>query len=254
MGFYDLPKTERNKLSASIASDIYNDFNSDSCENIIKYASDNDTYIRKNAYLAIGKIYINNEDLRKRILQTLDFLLTLKNEKVRQTAVYSLGEIGKTDFENISDALNKAIYDSHHSVRNAVVGALKQMGEKNYRPVIEFARKFLHHEDPKIRREVIHGIELHGRKYPEDVLPLLYEVQNDDNREIKKIIIHVLGQISYKKGCLEKVISHLKTWPNKDLVQLSLEEIVSVHKSYERFSAYSAKEAQDYIKKETRSI
>ena len=250
MNLYDLRKPERDKIAERIFSDVFRDINLNSIESILKYSSDKDTYVRKYSYIAIGKIYKNNENLRNNILLTLGVLLNNEDEKVRQTAVYALGEIGKNDFKVISNYLDEAIYDSHHSVRNSVVGALKQMGQKNPAPVIEFAKKYLHHEDPKIRREVIHGIELRGRTHPDDVLPLLYEVRNDNNIEIRKIIIHVLGQISYKKGCLEKVISHLKTWPNKELVNLALKEIIEVHKNYERFSAYSAKEAQDYIVKE----
>ncbi|MCE5214956.1 MAG: HEAT repeat domain-containing protein [Methanobacterium sp.] len=85
------------------------------------------------------------------------------------------------------------------------------MGQKNPQPTLEFTRRFLHDEDPEVRKKVIHGIELRGRTHPEDILPLLEEVQDEDDQNVRKMIIHVLGQISYKNGCLEKVAAALKT-------------------------------------------
>jgi hypothetical protein len=64
------------------------------------------------------------------------------------------------------------------------------------------------------------------------------------------MIVHVLGQISYKKGCLEKVISALRTWENREIVEKALKEILDVHKRYERFSAKSYCEARDYIERQ----
>ena len=57
-----------------------------------------------------------------------------------------------------------------------------------------------------IRRAVVDGIELRGRTHPEEILPLLKEVQSDPDKKVRRRMIHVLGQISYKKGCLEKVV------------------------------------------------
>ncbi len=100
-----------------------------------------------------------------------------------------------------------------------MIGAMKQMGQKNPEPTFKFARKHLHDDDPQIRREIIHGIELRGRTHPEEVLPLLKELQNEEVKNVRNMIIHVIGQISYKKGCLEKVIENLKSWKNKELVR-----------------------------------
>lgn len=94
------------------------------------FASDNDTYIRKNAYLIIGRIYSDANNLRETILKSLSELMINKDEKVRETVAYALGEIGKIDAEKIIGPLERALYDKHHSVRNAVIGSLKQMGEK----------------------------------------------------------------------------------------------------------------------------
>lgn len=258
MGFYNLSKTERQKLVTEIEGNILEailDLGSITendgiiiPETIWNYSSDNDTYIRKNAYLAIGRIYTAHNELERVILRLLDVMLEDKNEKVRQTSVYALGEVGKKDAEKIFKPFEKALVDKHHSVRNAMIGALKQMGLKNPLPTFEFAKKHLHDDDPKIRREIIHGIELRGRKHPEEVLPLLKDLQNEKVKSVRDMIIHVIGQISYKKGCLEIVVENLNSWTNIDLVIEASEEIVKVHKGY-KFATRTPEEADEYIKK-----
>ncbi len=250
MGFYDLPKEERQKLVKKMEKEIKNDLKNGKSENIQKYASDDDTYIRKNAYLIMGRLYRDRKDLKEDVLDVSKALFESDNEKIRQTALYTLGEIGKIDADRIFGMFEMALSDEHRSVRNAVVGTLKQMGQKNPEPTLEFARRFLHHQDPKIRRMIVHGIELRGRTHPEDILPLLEELQNDPDRKVREMIIHVLSQISYKKGCLEKVIFALKSWKNKKLVDKALKEILDVHKRYEKFAAKSHEEAKKYVEQE----
>ncbi|MHA1226456.1 MAG: HEAT repeat domain-containing protein, partial [Candidatus Hodarchaeales archaeon] len=77
----------------------------------------------------------------------------------------------------------------------------------------------------------------------------LQELQNDSDKKVRKILIHVLGQISYKKGCLEKVVTALKKWQNKELVEEALDEIIRVHEKYP-FSDKTPKEAREYILKQ----
>ncbi len=247
MGFYDLSKAARENLVSEVSDAIRLDITDNKSDKLRTFASNTDTYIRKNAYLTVGRIYSDSQDLREVILKVLDELSKDADEKVRQTVAYALGEIGKVDAEKIAEMPEQALYDEHHSVRNAVIGSLKQMGEKNSKPTLEFAKRFLHHPNPKIRREIIHGVELRGRTHPEDILPLLAELQNDPDRMIRETIVHVLGQISYKKGCLEKVVDALNNWNNKELVKKALNEIIDVHKRYERFSGKSAEEVKVYI-------
>ncbi|MDR7856618.1 HEAT repeat domain-containing protein [Tissierella sp.] len=247
MSFYDNSKEERKRISEHIESLIFDDYQNGSYENIVMFSADKDTYIRKIVYLATGKLYKNNEALREEILNTLDILFKDENEYIRQTVAYSLGEIGKIDAYKVSQLLEKSLDDVHHSVRNAVIGALKQMGNKNPKPTLEFAAKFYNHEDPEVRRQVIHGIELRGRTHPEEVLPILFDARNETNRRVRDMLIHVLGQISYKSGCLEKVIEAIKDWENKDLINDIVKEILEVHKRYEKFSDKSFNEAKEYI-------
>lgn len=247
MAFYDLPKEERAQLSEKIGKEIFSDIKSAKKKHLLNYFSDEDTYIRKVAYLAIGKIYHATDTFRQAIIAQLDELFLHDNPKVRQTAINSAGEIGMKDWQTINHLMEKGLFDEHHSVRNAVIGSMKKAGEKNPKPVLVFAKKYLHHPDKEIRREICHGIELRGRTHPQDILPLLKALQHDKTSRVRKTLVHVLGQIAYKKGCLETVVADLKKWENKDVVADAIEEIIDVHDRYKNFSVLTQKEAKDYI-------
>ncbi len=140
MGFYDLSKEERNQLVEKINQDITYDLASNETENIVKYFSDEDTYIRKTGYLAIGKIFYSRLELQKVILSTLTSLLKSNIDKVRQTVVNAAGEIGKFHFDKVQSFFDTGLFDDHHSVRNAVIGSVKKMGEKNPVPVLAWQK------------------------------------------------------------------------------------------------------------------
>ena len=247
MGYYDLSKAERVQFYNKMEEHILLDLAEDTLQYILLYSSDQDTYIRKNTYLILGRLYEANPSFQRKIIQNLEQLLKNDNEKIRQTMVNCLGEIGKKDAEKVLECFEIALFDQHHSVRNAVIGSLKKMGEVNPKPILSFAKKFLHHPEAEIRREVIHGIELRGRTHPEEVLPLLEEVQFEKVKRVRNMVIHVLGQISYKEGCLEKVVQALREWENKALVSEALEEILDVHIRYKDFSMKTYEEAKVYI-------
>jgi HEAT repeat protein len=249
MSFYDLSKDERVKLVDEINLKILSEIQSGKSKNILNYFSDEDTYIRKTAYLAIGKIYKSEKELQSKILLLLEKLAQHSNEKVRQTTVNAAGEIGMKDFSPVAKFMEQGLFDEHHSVRNAVIGSIKKMGEKNPKPVLNFAKKYLKHKDKEIRREICHGIELRGRTHPQDILPLLKELQDDTTSRVRNTLVHVIGQIAYKKGCLETVVADLKTWKNKELVRDALDEIVDVHDRYKNFSVKTQAEAIKYISK-----
>lgn len=249
MAFYDLSKDERVKVVEIIFYDCQLDFVNQKNSNLIKYFSDEDTYIRKSAYQAVGRIFNSNLNLQKDILKSLELLLKNENEKIRQTVVNSAGEIGMYYFDDVRNFFDLALFDNHHSVRNAVIGSMKKMGNKNPKPVLEWSKKYLHHPDKEIRREICHGIELRGRKHPEDILPLLKELQFDETKRVYSTLVHVIGQISYKKNCLAKVIEDLNAWENKKLVKEAIYEIIDVHseKRYAKFTALTQQQAIDYI-------
>ena len=254
MSFYDLNTETRAKLVNKIKSDILNNLSDKKDNKIIKYFSDDDTYIRKAAYQSISKIYFSETILQSRIISLLEGYLINKEPKVRQTSVNTAGEIGMKDFESIEHLMDKGLTDEHHSVRNAVIGSLKKTSEKNPEPALKWASQYLHHPDKEIRREVCHGIELRGRTHPQDVLPLLKELQYDDTARVRNTLIHVIGQIAYKKGCLAVVINELNKWTNKAVVGKSIKEIIDVHESYKNFAELTKKEAVEYIKRNYKKL
>ena len=247
MAFYDLGKPEREKLVALINAEIAEGLGSSNTARLLHYFADEDTYIRKTAYLAIGKIYLNDPSELPMLLEALTALYNEQDPKIRQTVVNAAGEIGKHDFEAVVHFFDIGLFDEHHSLRNAVIGSMKKIGEKNPEPLIAWSRKYLHHTDKEIRREVCHGIELRGRTHPQDVLPLLKELQFDTTRRVRWTLVHVLGQIAYKKGCLETVMADLLQWENKQLVNDAIAEIIDVHHRYRNFSFYTQEEARGYI-------
>lgn len=247
MAFYDLAKDERAALSATIKKNIAHAIASSVEQEVSTYFSDEDTYIRKAAYLATGRIYFEQRELQSAIITLLNTLLQKDDFKIRQTVINAAGEIGKKDFGVVQHFFDKGLMDIHHSPRNAVIGSVKKMGEVNPIPVLAWARKYLHHDNKEIRREICHGIELRGRKYPEDILPLLMELQHDKTARVRNTLVHVIGQIAYKKGCLPTVVAHLKSWDNRQLVMDALEEIIDVHHRYRNFAVLTQEEARQYI-------
>jgi hypothetical protein len=246
MGFYDLDKTERDQFIIAIHDSLLNTIRSNQQTTPI-YFSDEDTYIRKTAYLAVGRIYKQYPDLRERILKLLDLYYKSSNEKVRQTTINAAGEIGMIWFEPVEHFFDTGLFDVHHIVRNAVIGSVKKMGAKNQEPVLLWAKKYLHHPDKEVRREICHGIELRGRTHPQDILPLLKELQFDQTARVRNTLVHVIGQIAYKKGCLEMVIEDLNNWENKELVRKAIDEIIDVHDRYKDFAILTQQEATAYI-------
>jgi len=247
MGFYGLEKEQRNTLIEKINREISEDIRSGRKHYIKQYFADEDTYVRKAAYIAYGRIYATTKKLQPTIVGILEMLLDEEDHKIRQTTTNAAGEIGKGNFEIVRPIFDKGLFDKHHAVRNAVIGSMKKMGEKNPIPVIEWSRGYLHHPNKEIRREICHGIELRGRTHPEDILPLLKELQFDKTKRVRSTLVHVIGQISYKKGCLEKVINDIIKWENKELVTDAIAEIIDVHERYRNFSFYTQEEVKGII-------
>ncbi len=254
MAFYDLPKQAREQLVSEITEAILNELKQDSHDKTLDYFSDDDTYIRKTAYIAIGRIYFANKGLQSKVMDLLDRLFIHAEYKVRQTVINAAGEIGKKDFDIVQKYLDEGLFDQHHAPRNAVIGSIKKMSEVNPVPTLAWARKYLNHCDKEIRREICHGIELRGRKYPQDILPLLKELQHDGTARVSNTLVHVLGQIAYKKGCLEIVMEDLKTWENKTLVSEAIKEIIDVHDRYRNFSYLTQEQGIMFIKNNYESL
>lgn len=248
MGYYDLTASERKRMIERMERDISLDVSSRETGRIREYAADKDTYVRKNCYLILGRLYKTEEKMRDAILTVIESLSGEDDEKIRQTAVFSLGEIGKHDFTAVENGLAGFLNDNNPSVKNGLTGAIKQIGEKNPEPVIAWVRKTMKLCGSEMRIRILHGLELRGRTHPEEVLPVIRELAHGDtDKKTRKMLVHILGQISYKKGCLEKVTAELKTWENNALISECVKEILEVHKNYEKFSTMSFKEANEYL-------
>ncbi len=250
MAFYDLSKSQRDEVVEIIHNHLIEDFSTNSVQNTKHYFADDDTYIRKAAYIETGKIYYAIKTLQNIIISNLEILLHEENFKIRQTVINAAGEIGKKDFEVVGHFFDTGLFDPHHSPRNAVIGSIKKMGEKNPLPILEWSKKYLHHPDKEIRREICHGIELRGRTHPQEILPLLKELQFDKTARVRKTLVHELGQIAYKKGCLKIVLDDLKTWDNQQIIKDACAEILVIHERYKNFSVLTTAEAKSYIEKE----
>ncbi|MFZ2906418.1 MAG: HEAT repeat domain-containing protein [Cyclobacteriaceae bacterium] len=253
MTFYSLSKNQRTDLVSKIKANIHAAVKKNSLTSFLNYFSDEDTYIRKSAYLVTGRIYFEEEKLQKKIIASLHKLLKEKSHHIRQTVINAAGEIGMKDFDVVQSFFDRGLFDEHHTVRNAVIGSVKKMSQKNPKPVLKWAKQYLHHPEKEIRREICHGIELRGRTHPQEILPLLKELQHDKTARVRDTLVHVIGQISYKKGCLETVIAELNSWQNKELTRDAVEEIIDVHERYKDFAILSQKQAIQYIQKHFRN-
>lgn len=247
MAFYDLNKEDRERLVEDINRKMADAIANRDAHAIMQYFSDEDTYIQKTAYSAIDKIYKSGKHQLERIIAILEDLFTSEDAKVRQTVINATGELGMIDFETVQPFFEKGLFDAHHSVRNAVIGSIKKMGQKKPEPFLEWAKTYVNHHDKEVRREICHGIELRGRTHPQDILPLLKELQYDKTARVRNTLIHVLGQIAYKKGCLATVVTALRDWENKELVEQALDEIVDVHERYKNFAVLTQQQAIRYI-------
>ena len=79
-------------------------------------------------------------------------------------------------------------------------------------------------------------------------------LQHDKTARVRNTLIHVIGQIAYKKGCLETVVAELKRWENRTLVNDALEEIIDVHERYKNFAVKTQEEIRKYIEEFLKSV
>ena len=159
MAFFDHSKAERERKYHDIQDDIMNDLNQGvfccvqhrkssggtSCDPALPpprfadahevsvtaaYFDDADTYIRKAAYLGVGRLYKLELSPPKAIVGMLETLMKSDSERIRQTVINAAGEIAMSDSAYVSHLFDIGITDPHHSVRNAVQGSLKKRGRR----------------------------------------------------------------------------------------------------------------------------
>jgi vesicle coat complex subunit len=254
MPFYDLAKEERKQKYDTILNVILSDLEQNESAAIRQLFGDEDTYIRKAAYLSIGKLFLSQPKLHGNILKMLTTLMENESPKVRQTVINSCGEIAMIDFGPVQHLFEIGMNDSHHFVKNAVTGSLKKAGNKNPVPVIKFIKNNIQNNSPEIRRILAHGLELRGRTHPEEIMPVLKLLQFEKHARVRPMLIHIVGQISYKKGCLGKVVAELLTWEDKKLAEDCFKEIIKQHdhinNHFKTVETLSPLECEEYIKKQ----
>ena len=81
MSFYDLSKAQREELVFTIQQHILTEIQKGSHKKTLSYFSDDDTYIRKTAYNAIGKIYTRHKPLHTHILNLLHNLFPVRGSE-----------------------------------------------------------------------------------------------------------------------------------------------------------------------------
>ena len=253
MGFYDLSKPEREWKYKEIQDGILHDLRQGRFTKTTAYFDDADTYIRKAAYLGIGRIYKDKLAQVENITAMLETLVKSDSERIRQTAINAAGEIAMIDFAGVEHLFDTGITDPHHSVRNAVQGSLKKAGEKNPLQVVPFCVRHITSPDPEERRTAAHGLELRGRTHPEDIIPVLRLLQFETHKRVRPMLIHIFGQISYKKGCLQKVTAELLSWEDKALANACFEEIIRQHyhisSHFRTVETLSPRECEEYLEK-----
>jgi len=253
MGFYDLSKTEREQKYKDIQNNILNDLQSDEYTATAAYFNDADTYIRKAAYLGVGRLFKQGLLPSGVITSMLDALMKSGSERIRQTVINAAGEIAVIDIAPVEHLLDIGITDPHHSVKNAVQGSLKKAGEKNPAQITLFCRRHIISPDPEARRTAAHGLELRGRSHPEDVMPVLRMLQFEKHKRVRPMLAHIFGQISYKKGCLEKVTAELLTWEDKALADECFEAIIEQHRHidshYRTVETLSPQGCEEYLRR-----
>lgn len=246
MNYYDLTKQERTTFRAKVAEELLISVQKNAQASDLPYISASDTYVRKVTYEAIGHIHKSNPSLRKNVIAFVNQIFKSDDQLARQTTTNAMGEIGVHDPEVIGDFFDKASEDDSPKVRNAVIGSLKKIGQKHPGVAVEFAKRNVNNPNEEARRIAMHGLELRGRTNPEEILPTLKLFQKESKARLKKMLVHVVGQSSYKKGCLETVLTELKTW-NHDVVALALKEIYAVHVYYAGFSYYDSEQAREMM-------
>lgn len=107
MKISELPKEAKEKFIEVLTSEIELDLARGTYENIRKYASDTDEFVRTNTYLILGKYFSTHIQLKEKVYLAVDQLLRDANSQIRQTAVLAFSEMMKFDPKRTIGLLGK---------------------------------------------------------------------------------------------------------------------------------------------------
>lgn len=130
MKISELPKEAKDRFLEALRADIELDLARGTYENIRKYASDTDEYVRKNTYIVLGKIYSTHFHLKDQVYFAVDKLLKDTNSQIRQTAVLAFGELMKLEPKRAIDLLVKVKPSDILWLPREVLEIARKMGRK----------------------------------------------------------------------------------------------------------------------------
>jgi hypothetical protein len=107
MKISELPKEAKDKFLEVLRTEIELDLAKGTVDNIRKYASDTDEFVRKNTYIILGKYFSTQIQLRDKVYFAVDQLLRDTNSQIRQTAVLAFSEMMKFDPKKTIGLLGK---------------------------------------------------------------------------------------------------------------------------------------------------
>ncbi len=238
MKFYELSREERTKLRTGIINEVKRR------QGFLKYAANEDVYIRKIAARTIGKV---------KNLGFLNSHMNDDNEFVRQTIGYALLWIGKKNPVQVISNLKELASDGSKHVRSACIEALRGIGKSSPGRMVNLLKPWLKSDNPNIRACAVNGVELVGRDVDPDIaFKLLRLVRND--ADVQCELIRVLVQASYKYGP-KKTFIELRKWKVNasdsvlKIINEAVSEILSIHKDKPRLCIKSYREVLELSKK-----
>jgi hypothetical protein len=126
----ELPKEAKDKFLEALRADIELDLARGTYDNIRKYASDTDDYVRTNTYIVLGKIYSTHFHLKDQVYFAVDKLLKDANSQIRQTAVLAFGELMKLEPRRAIELLTKVKPQDLLWLPKEVIDIALRMGRK----------------------------------------------------------------------------------------------------------------------------
>ena len=133
----ELPKEARDKFLEVLRAEIELDLAKGTYDNIRRYASDTDEFVRKNTYIILGKIYSTHFDLKDKVYFAVDKLVKDTNSQIRHTAVQAVGELMKLDPRKAVGLIGQVAQSDLLWLPREAFDLARRMGKKIINPFSE---------------------------------------------------------------------------------------------------------------------